>query len=403
VLVTNEDTALNNINVLGNDSDVDGDPLTVTAASSTQGTVTINPDGTLNFVPNANFNGPATISYTISDGQGGTATATVSINVVAVNDPPVATDDSGRSPDGGAVTLRPLLNDSDPDGDPLTVSAIGGQAVTVGATVAVTGGVVRLNADGSLTFTPNPGVQGLVSFQYTISDGKGGTSTATIRVDVTPAGEVFVVDPPRPLPIVVSPLSIDQALEPSVFFDGDTFNGVRRLPIPFHPAVFVNGVVQAAQLERQQTDPLSFSDPEAMRLPEMRSTSIGVGLGFDPALFVQHAVRNAQRESAFLDDVVDGRLSRINLSSDWRIPTPDLAQPDQRMLAVVDNPALDDQIVTVAGQPVMSFAELRSAATLAESSGPTPRAAPSFSEQLRQSSRPLVATDRGRVAQKTSV
>lgn len=403
VLVTNEDTALNNINVLGNDSDVDGDPLTVTAASSSQGTVTINPDGTLNFVPNANFNGPATISYTISDGHGGTATATVSINVVAVNDPPVATDDSGRSPDGGAVTLRPLLNDSDPDGDPLTVSAIGGQAVTVGATVPVTGGVVRVNADGSLTFTPNPGVQGLVSFQYTISDGKGGTSTATIRVDVTPAGEVFVVDPPRPLPNLVSPLSIDQAREPSVFFDGDTFNGVRRLPIPFHPAVFVNGVVQAAQLERQQTDPLSFSDPEAVRLPEMRSTSIGAGLGFDPALFVQHAVRTAQRESAFLDDVVDGRLSRINLSSDWRIPTPDLAQPDQRMLAVVDNPAFDDKVVTVAGQPAMSFAELRTASTLAESSGPTPRAAPSFSEQLRQSSRPLVATDRGRVAQKTSV
>ena len=138
-------------------------------------------------------------------------------------------------------------------------------------------------------------------------------------------------------------------------------------------------------------------------LPEMRSTSIGAGLGFDPALFVQHAVRTAQRESAFLDDVVDGRLSRINLSSDWRIPTPDLAQPDQRMLAVVDNPAFDDKVVTVAGQPAMSFAELRTASTLAESSGPTPRAAPSFSEQLRQSSRPLVATDRSRVAQKTSV
>lgn len=403
VLVTNEDTALNNINVLGNDSDLDGDPLTVTAASSAQGTVTINPDGTLNFVPNANFNGPATISYTISDGQGGTATATVSINVVAVNDPPVATDDTGRSPDGGAVTLRPLVNDSDPDGDALTVSAIGGQAVTVGATVPVTGGVVRLNADGSLTFTPNPGVQGLVSFQYTISDGKGGTSTATIRVDVTPAGEVFVVDPPRPLPIVVSPLSIDQAREPSVFFDGDTFNGVRRLPIPFHPAVFVNGVVQAAQLERQQTDPLSFSDPEAVRLPEMRSTSIGVGLGFDPALFVQHAVRNAQRESAFLDDVVDGRLSRINLSSDWRIPTPDLAQPNQRMLAVLDKPASDDRFVTVAGQPVTSFAEFPSSAKLAESSGLTPRASPSFSEQLRQSNRPLVAADRSRVVQKNRV
>ncbi len=381
-----------------------GDTLTITA-----GSITLTPAqlAGLSLTPPANFNGniALTITAIATDGSAAPASTveTLNVTVVAVNDPPVATDDSGRSPDGGAVTLRPLLNDSDPDGDPLTVSAIGGQAVTVGATVPVTGGVVRVNADGSLTFTPNPGVQGLVSFQYTISDGKGGTSTATIRVDVTPAGEVFVVDPPRPLPNLVSPLSIDQAREPSVFFDGDTFNGVRRLPIPFHPAVFVNGVVQAAQLERQQTDPLSFSDPEAVRLPEMRSTSIGAGLGFDPALFVQHAVRTAQRESAFLDDVVDGRLSRINLSSDWRIPTPDLAQPDQRMLAVVDNPAFDDKVVTVAGQPAMSFAELRTASTLAESSGPTPRAAPSFSEQLRQSSRPLVATDRGRVAQKTSV
>lgn len=406
VFTTNEDTALNNLAVLGNDSDVDGDPLTVTAATSAQGTVTINPDGTLNFVPNANFNGPATISYTISDGQGGTATATVRINVVAVNDPPVAVDDIGRSPDGGAVLLRPLSNDTDPDGNVLTVSEVAGVPVSPGSSVPVTGGVVRVNGDGTLSFIPNPGVQGVVAFQYTISDGNGGSSTATIRVDVTPAGEVFVVDPPRPLPDIVSPLRRDEAREPSVFFDGDYFNGVIRLPIPFHPAVFINGVVQAAQSERQQSDPRSYSDPDAVRMPEMRSQSVGAGLGFDPALFVQHAVRAAQREGAFLDDVVDGRLSRINLSSDWRIPTPDLAQPEPQMLASVDS------------TDARSFAEQRGGAlgpvaSLIEKSPEADggvdnvagkvRAAPSFSEQLRQAVRPLATAEHGRAAQKSRV
>ena len=73
---------------LANDTDPDGDPLTVTSASAANGTVTINPDGTLRYVPNANFNGTDTITYTISDGQGGTSTATVTVTVGAVNDAP---------------------------------------------------------------------------------------------------------------------------------------------------------------------------------------------------------------------------------------------------------------------------------------------------------------------------
>ena len=68
---TAEDVALNNIDVLGNDTDVDGDPLSVTGASALSGTVTVNPDGTLNYTPNLNFNGTDTISYDISDGNGG--------------------------------------------------------------------------------------------------------------------------------------------------------------------------------------------------------------------------------------------------------------------------------------------------------------------------------------------
>ena len=67
--------------VLGNDTDVDGDPLTVTEATSPDGTVTINPDGTITFEPTPGFEGVATVDYTVDDGQGGTDTATVTITV----------------------------------------------------------------------------------------------------------------------------------------------------------------------------------------------------------------------------------------------------------------------------------------------------------------------------------
>ncbi|OOC13523.1 hypothetical protein BM451_10930, partial [Dickeya dadantii] len=73
------------VNVLANDSDVDGDSLTVTAATVGHGTVVINANGTLTYTPAANYNGSDTISYTVSDGHGGTATATVAVTITPVN------------------------------------------------------------------------------------------------------------------------------------------------------------------------------------------------------------------------------------------------------------------------------------------------------------------------------
>ena len=67
-----EDIALNNIDVLSNDTDVEGDTLSVTGATAVNGTVTVNGDGTLNYTPNADFNGTDTSRYDIADGNGGT-------------------------------------------------------------------------------------------------------------------------------------------------------------------------------------------------------------------------------------------------------------------------------------------------------------------------------------------
>jgi CshA-type fibril repeat protein len=179
-VTTNEDVPVT-IPVLANDSDVDGDPLTVTGASAGNGTVTINPDGTITYTPNANFNGSDTISYTISDGNGGTATATVTVTVAPVNDAPVAVNDSATTNEDVPVTIPVLANDSDVDGDPLTVT---------GATAG--NGTVSINPDGTITYTPNSDFNGTDTVSYTISDGKGGTSTATVTVTVNPVNDAPV-------------------------------------------------------------------------------------------------------------------------------------------------------------------------------------------------------------------
>ena len=150
-----------NINVLANDTDPDGDTLVVTTASAGNGTVVILPNGTIDYTPGPNFNGTDTITYTISDGNGGTSTATVTVTVGPVNDPPVAVNDSTSTNEDTPVTIPVLANDSDIDGNPLTVTA-----------ATSPNGTVVINPDGTITFTPNPNFNGVATISYTISDGQ---------------------------------------------------------------------------------------------------------------------------------------------------------------------------------------------------------------------------------------
>ena len=196
--VTDEDVPVT-IDVLGNDSDPDGDPLTVTGASSPNGSVTVNPDGTLTYTPNPDFNGTDTITYTVTDGQGGTATSTVTVTVNPVNDAPEAVDDTATTPFNTPVTIAVLGNDSDVDGDPLSV---------LGTPTSADGTVV-VNGDGTITFTPNTGFTGTAVIDYTITDPDGLTDTAQVFVTVgtngapTPAPDTAVTDEDVPVTIDV--------------------------------------------------------------------------------------------------------------------------------------------------------------------------------------------------------
>ncbi|MEO8460173.1 MAG: Ig-like domain-containing protein, partial [Dokdonella sp.] len=169
------DTAVT-IPVLANDSDPDGDVLTVTLVGTpANGTATLN-GNSVTYTPGQNFTGNDSFPYTISDGHGHSATATVTITVTPIpNRPPIANNDAASTAMDTAVTVPVLANDSDPDGDVLTVTSVGTPA----------NGTATLNGN-SLTYTPGPGFTGSDSFPYTISDGHGHSATATVTITVTP-------------------------------------------------------------------------------------------------------------------------------------------------------------------------------------------------------------------------
>ncbi len=195
------------VNVLGNDSDVDGDPLTIVGTSAaSNGTVTINPDGSLTYVPNPGFSGTDTFTYTITDPSGATSTATVTVSVAPpVNLPPVANPDSATTPLDTPVTINVLGNDTDPESDPLTVT---------GASVPPAQGTVVVNPDGTVTFTPAAGFTGTATITYTISDGtNSATSTATVGVNapvnLPPVANPDSATTPLDTPVTINVLGND--------------------------------------------------------------------------------------------------------------------------------------------------------------------------------------------------
>lgn len=193
------------IDVLGNDVDPDGDTLSVTDAASPDGVVTINPDGTLTFAPNENFNGDTTITYTVSDGNGGTDSAMVGVTVNAVNDDPVAVDDTAATDEDTPVVVDLLGNDVDVDGDPLTIGTL---------SVPVEQGSVTDNGDGTVTFTPAPNFNGTVTIDYTVLDGQGGEDQgqAIVTVGAVNDGPVAVDDlatTPEDTPVTIDVLGND--------------------------------------------------------------------------------------------------------------------------------------------------------------------------------------------------
>jgi subtilisin family serine protease len=167
--------------VLANDSDPDGDSLTVTGVDAPQrGNATANGDGTITYLAAANYNGADMFTYTISDSRGGTATNTVSMTITAVNDSPVASNQTVVTDEDTARTIT--LSATDPEGSALTYAIVAGPA--------------RGTLSGTppaVTYTPAANDNGPDSFTFSANDGSLDSNVATVSITVT-----AVDDPPPP-------------------------------------------------------------------------------------------------------------------------------------------------------------------------------------------------------------
>ncbi|ADO69731.1 VcbS repeat protein [Stigmatella aurantiaca DW4/3-1] len=172
------DSSATELDVLANDTtapDV-GETLSITGVTQpANGAVTFTATR-VSFTPPAGFAGSTTFTYTVSDGRGGTDTATVTVVVTETNNPPVANDDSFRvAKNSGATELDVLAND--------TTAPDAGETLSITGVTQPANGTVTFTAT-RVSFTPPPGFVGPTTFTYTVSDGRGGTDTATVTVTV---------------------------------------------------------------------------------------------------------------------------------------------------------------------------------------------------------------------------
>ena len=187
-----------------------------TAAGVLAGTMTLNADGSYTFASSSTFSGDVPVNYTAVNAEGSTDTATLEIKVIPVvsagNANPIAQNDTATTEAGVSVTSNALANDSDPNGNPLTITAATQGATTLvvnGSTPNTVSGVdsagnpvanagtLVLNPNGTYTFVPAAGFTGTIDpVTYTISDGNGGTDTAVINISVYPnsGNDVFAND-----------------------------------------------------------------------------------------------------------------------------------------------------------------------------------------------------------------
>ncbi len=167
------------VDVLANDTDSDGDTLTVTQVTSEFGTAVILANQQLSYTPATDFIGTDVLVYSITDGKGGTASSELTV-VVSGNTAPTTVNDSAATDDRTSLLLDVLSNDSDPDGNALTLVSATAQQ-----------GAVSVESN-KLRYIPKAGFDGVDTVSYQISDGLGGEATGQVFITVKAYQEVVI-------------------------------------------------------------------------------------------------------------------------------------------------------------------------------------------------------------------
>ena len=215
-LAATEDTILNGTLATNDTPSGDGGNVWAVATPPSHGTVTVNPDGSFIYTPTANYNGPDSFTYTLTDANGDVSTATVNLTVASVNDLPVAVNDTLNATEDTTLNGTLATNDT-PSGDGGNVWAVATQPGH---------GTVTVNPDGSFVYTPAANYNGPDSFTYTLTDANGDVSTATVNLAVAAVNK-----PPLALDNLLAPSAEDTPIRGNLLADdsdpdGDTLRVV---------------------------------------------------------------------------------------------------------------------------------------------------------------------------------
>ncbi|WP_139278040.1 tandem-95 repeat protein, partial [Vibrio parahaemolyticus] len=200
------------IKVLGNDT-FEGDGKVVSLDTNNgpaNGTVSVNPDGSVTYTPNDNYHGTDSFTYIVTSG-GVSESTTVSVDVTPVNDAPVAKDDIATTQEDTVVTIDVLPNDTDVDGDKLSIQS---------ATVPEAQGKVEI-VDGKLVFTPAENFNGDAEITYTVTDGQL-TDEAKVTVTVNPVNDAPTIKVDAVESITEDAVSTDTVVATLTVRDTDT-------------------------------------------------------------------------------------------------------------------------------------------------------------------------------------
>ncbi|HCG5579916.1 TPA: tandem-95 repeat protein, partial [Vibrio parahaemolyticus] len=200
------------IKVLGNDT-FEGDDKVVSLDTNNgpaNGTVSVNPDGSVTYTPNDNYHGTDSFTYIVTSG-GVSESTTVSVDVTPVNDAPVAKDDIATTQEDTAVTIDVLPNDSDVDGDKLSIESV---------SVPKEQGTVEV-VDGKLVFTPAESFNGDAEITYTVTDGQL-TDEAKVTVTVNPVNDAPTIKVDAVESLTEDAVSIDTVVATLTVRDTDT-------------------------------------------------------------------------------------------------------------------------------------------------------------------------------------
>ncbi len=223
------------LNVLENDTDANGDTITLINITNTVGTAQI-VNNSIEYTPEPNFFGEVTLSYTISDGIADDApqssTATVRLTIIPINDAPIATSDSASMiEDASPILIDVLANDSDVDDDNLTITRV---VTELGMASIV---------ENKIEYTPAPNSNGVAIVSYTISDGNGASASANLQITISPTNDAPVANPDSITIAEDAQGTLINVLSNDTDIDGDSLN-VSSVVSDIGNAAILNNLIQ---------------------------------------------------------------------------------------------------------------------------------------------------------------